>query len=158
MTSRVVVPLRVLIVVLLLLALAAQALVPLAATEAATTTPELSYLQVPYAVAGIATIGCGQVVLVAIWPLLTRVRRGAIFDVAAFRWVGVMIGAGVVATTLSLLLTAHVLLVVQQGPVTVPLVLLGGCAAVAAFTLLMVVMRALLRSAVAMHDELAEVI
>src|SRR5690625_144 len=100
MTSRVIVPLRVLIVVLLLLALAAQALVPLAATEAATTTPELSYLQVPYAVAGIATIGCGQVVLVAIWPLLTRVRRGAIFDVAAFRWVGVRIGAGVVATTL----------------------------------------------------------
>src|SRR5699024_11972706 len=119
MTSRVIVPLRVLIVVLLLLALAAQALVPLAATEAATTTPELSYLQVPYAVAGIATIGCGQVVLVAIWPLLTRVRRGAIFDVAAFRWVGVRIGAGVGAATLSLLLSAQVLVAGRRGAATV---------------------------------------
>src|SRR5690625_711556 len=158
MTPKVIVPLRALIMVLLLLALAAQALVPLAAREAATMAPELSSLQVPYAVAGIATIACGQVVLVAIWPLLTRVHRGAIFDVGAFRWVGVMLGAGVVATTLILLLTAHVLFVVRQGPVTVPLVLLGGCAAGAAFTLLMVVMRALLRSAVAMRAELAEVI
>lgn len=158
MTSRVIVPLRALIVVLLLLALAAQALLPLAASETATSAPDLAYLQVPYAVAGIAMIACGQLVLVAIWPLLTRVRYGAIFDAGAFRWVGMMIGAGVAVTALSLLLTLHVLVVVQQGPITVPLVLLGGAAGGAAFTLLMVVMRALLRSAVAMHDELAAVI
>ncbi len=158
MTSTVILPLRALIVALCVLAAAAQALVPLAAHEAAAMAPELAYLQVPYAVAGIAIIGCGQVVLVATWPLLSRVRRGVIFDAGAFTWVRVMIGAGVVATVLCVLLSAHVLLVVGQGPPTVPLVLLGGCAAGAAFTLLMVVMRALLRSAVAMHEELAEVI
>src|SRR5699024_12621073 len=138
MTPKVIVPLRALIMVLLLLALAAQALVPLAASEAATVAPERSSLQGPYAVAGIATIACGQVVLVAIWPLLTRVHRGAIFDVGAFRWVGVMSGAGVVATTLILLLTAHVLFVVQQGPVTARRVLRGGRAGGAAFNRRMV--------------------
>lgn len=158
MSSRVILPLRAFIVLLITLALAAQALVPLAATEVAATEPSLAYLQVPYAVAGIAMIACAQVVLVAIWPLLNRVRRGAIFDVGAFRWVALMIGAGAVATALSVVLTAHVLLVVQAGPVTVPLTLLGLAAGGAAFTLLMVVLRALLRSAVTMHDELAEVI
>src|SRR5690625_1784747 len=101
MNIRVTLPLRALIVLLFLLALAAQALVPLAATQAATLEPSLAYLQVPYAVAGIAMIACGQVVLVAIWPLLSRVRRGVIFDAGAFRWVGVMIAAGVMVTALS---------------------------------------------------------
>lgn len=158
MNAWVTLPLRALIVLLVLLALAAQALVPLAAAEAATLEPGLAYLQVPYAVAGIAMIACGQAVLVAIWPLLSKVRRGVIFDAGAFRWVTVMIGAGVVVTVLSAVLMAHVLLVVQVGPVTVPLALLGAVAVGAAFTLLMVVLRALLRSAVGMHDELAEVI
>lgn len=55
-------------------------------------------------------------------------------------------------------LAAQVLFVVRLGPPTVTLALRGAAAWGAALTVPIVVTRALVRSAVAMHDELAEVI
>ena len=115
---------------------------------------------VPLAVAGILTIACGEVVLIALWALLSRVRRGSIFTSRAFRWVDVMITAGIVATGLTIAVCALVAGVLEP-PLDAPgLVAIAGGTVIlsAAFVLLVLVMRGLLRTATEMRTELAEVI
>jgi hypothetical protein len=58
--------LRVALVVLLLGSVLAQVLVPAFASEAARTFPEVGYLVVPYSMAGILVIACGQVALLVV--------------------------------------------------------------------------------------------
>jgi hypothetical protein len=114
----------------------------------------------PSTVLGIAVAVCFQVVLVAIWLLLSMVRRGAIFSRRAFRWVDVIIAAGVVATALLLGFAALVYLEIEP-PLDAPglvLIALGAVVGGGAFVLLMVVMRGLLRSATSLQSELAEVV
>ncbi|UWX98794.1 DUF2975 domain-containing protein [Arthrobacter zhaoxinii] len=95
-----------------------------------------------------------QVCLVCVWRLLTMVRRGTVFSSAAFRYVDVIIGA----------ITAAALLLFALGTVLAPgeeaapgiVLLIGGVGiTVAAGALLMLVMRALLASAVATAAEAA---
>lgn len=71
------------------------------------TDSEVASFAVPYAVLGIAAIGGVEVALVALWVLLSMVRRSAIFDERAFRWVDVISGAGLVAALLVAALCAH---------------------------------------------------
>ena len=122
------------------------------------THPEVDLTDraVAYAALGVAAVACVQVVLVALWVLLSRVRRGAIFDERAFRWVDVVTVAGLVAALLVAALCAHVG-ELDDAP---GLVLIGGgvAAAGAAFALLMVVMRGLLRTATGLRLELDEVV
>lgn len=151
-------PLRALIVVLLLLALGAEVAIAIVAGEVGHDAPSLVYLRIPYTIAAIVTIACGQTVLIATWPLLARVSDEAIFTASAFRWVNTIIVAGCVGTVISFAVAIHVMFVAQLGPITVPGMLFAVSAGIAAFTLLMVVMRGLLRSATNMYDELAEVI
>jgi hypothetical protein len=84
------------------------------------------------------------------------VRRGAIFDERAFRWVDVITVAGLVAAVLVAALCAHVG-EIDDAP---GLVLIGGGIGIGgvAFALLMVVMRGLLRSATVLRRELDEVV
>ena len=109
-----------------------------------------------YALLGVAAIACVEVALVALWVLLSMVRRDAIFDERAFRWVDTITVAGLVAAVLVAALCAHVG-ELDDAP---GLILIGGGVAVggAAFALLMVVMRGLLRSATAFRRELDEVV
>jgi hypothetical protein len=109
-----------------------------------------------YALLGVGAIACVEVALVALWVLLSMVRRDAIFDERAFRWVDAITVAGLVAAVLVAALCAHVG-ELDDAP---GLVLIGGGVAVggAAFALLMVVMRGLLRSATAFRRELDEVV
>ncbi|MCC9205783.1 DUF2975 domain-containing protein [Arthrobacter sp. zg-Y769] len=95
-----------------------------------------------------------QVCLVCVWRLLTMVRRGPVFSSAAFRYVDVIIGA----------ITAAALLLFALGTVLAPgeevapgiVLLIGGMGiTVAAGALLVLVMRALLASAVATAAEAA---
>lgn len=158
MSHRVVSPLKALIVVLIVFAVGVELLVPLAATQAATNFPMFAYLAVPYSVTLIAIILCGQVAAAAVWPLLTQVGNGSIFTGDPFRWVRVIIYAGGIATVLSAALTGHVFIVVSTGPITLPMGLIGMTVGTAAFTLLMMVIRGRLQTAVAMRRDLDAVI
>jgi hypothetical protein len=116
----------------------------------------VGFQALPYSVLGVAAIACVQVALIAIWVLLSMVRRGAIFDERAFRWVNVISVAGFVAAVLVAAVCAHAG-EVDDAP---GLILVGGGVALAgaAFALLMVVMHGLLRNATMLRRELDEVV
>ncbi len=154
MSPLVIRTLRALLAVLALGALGAQVvIVVVVATHPET---DLTDRAVAYALLGVAAIACVQAALVALWVLLSMVRRGAIFDERAFRWVDVITGAGFVTALLVAALCAHVG-ELDDAP---GLILIGGGVAVAgaAFALLMIVMRGLLRSATGFRRELDGVV
>jgi Protein of unknown function (DUF2975) len=150
--------LRVALIVLLLGSVLAQVLVPVYASQVGTTNPEVAYLVVPYSVAAILFIGCGQVALLVVWRLLSMVDGGVIFTRRAVRWVDVIIACAVVATVLSAGVLVLMLGFVPGGGGPMIYYLAACISAGLAFVLLMVVMRGLLLSAVADRAELDEVI
>ncbi|CAN5702074.1 DUF2975 domain-containing protein [soil metagenome] len=150
--------LRVALVVLLLGSVLAQVLVPAFASETGTRFTEVAHLVVPYSVAGILVIACGQVALLVIWRLLTLINRGVIFTRGALRWVDVITACAAVATVLSAAVLIHLLAFVGVGGPGVVLGLAACLAGGLTFVLLMVVMRGLLESAIADRTELDEVI
>ena len=150
--------LRVALVVLLLGAMLAQVLVWVVASEEGRIFPEVAYLVVPYSVAGILFIGCGQVALLAVWRLLSMVNGGVIFTRRALRWVDVITACAAVATVLSAGLLIHMLSFVPGGGGPTIYFLAACVAGGLAFVLFMVVMRGLLESAIADRTELDEVI
>lgn len=100
------------------------------------------------AVLGVATL---QVFGVCVWMLLTKVRRGLIFSESSFRYVDVIIGAIVAAAVLAWILAA-LLAPGEAAPGIVALI--GGAGVVlAGMALLVVVMKALLRQAIARDAE-----
>ncbi|WP_309131357.1 DUF2975 domain-containing protein [Brevibacterium sp.] len=120
---------------------------------------DFTFLPLPIVVLGVALAVCVEAALIAIWALLSMVRRDAIFTQRAFRWVDVIIGAGLVAT---LLVGGFGILVIgialrDDAPGLIAIV--GGVVVAGlAFVLLMIVMRGLLRNATAMRSELSEVV
>jgi hypothetical protein len=150
--------LRVALLVLLLGSVLAQVLVPVYASQVATRFPEVAYLVVPYSVAAILFIGCGQVALLVVWRLLSLVDGGVIFTSRAVRWVDVIMACAAVATVLSAGVLIHMLAFVPGGGGPMVYYLAASITAGLAFVLLMVVMRGLLLSAVANRAELDEVI
>jgi hypothetical protein len=149
--------LRVALVVLLLGSVLGQVLVPLFASQAAKTFPEVEYLVVPYSVAGILAIACGQLVLLVVGRLLSMVSGGVIFTRRAVRWVDVITVCGAVATVLCAGVMTHLLAVHGGGPgVILGLVATVTCGVT--FVLLMIVMRGLLEAATTDRAELDGVI
>jgi hypothetical protein len=146
------------LVVLLLGTVLAQVLVPVYASQVGTTFPGVAYLVVPYSVAAILFIGCGQVALLVTWRLLSMVGGGVIFTRRALRWVDGIIACGVVATVLSVGVWIHMRASVPGGGGPMSLYLAACVVAGPAFVLLMVVMRGLLESAITDRTELDEVI
>lgn len=115
---------------------------------------------VPFTVVAIAVALCFQLALVATWVLLGMVRRDAIFTPRAFRWVDVILGAGIAAAVL-LLAIAVIVYVYIEPPLDAPglvVIALGAAVGGGAFVLLMVVMRGLLRKATELQSELEEVV
>jgi hypothetical protein len=149
--------LRIALLVLLLGSVLAQVLLPLFGSQQGAVYPDLAYLVVPYSLAGILAIVCGQVALLVVWRLLSMVGGGVIFTRRAVRWVDVIAACAAVATVLCAAPLIHLLFVVGVGG---PLILwLAACLACGpAFVLLMVVLRGLLESAIADRAELDEVI
>ena len=154
MSTVVIRALRMLLVLIALGALAAQIVIVVVVA----THPEVDPADraVAYAVVAVAAIACLELALVALWVLLSMVRRSAIFDERAFRWVDVISVAGLVAAVLVSGLCAHVG-ELDDAP---GLILIGGGIGVAgvAFALLMVVMRGLLHTATTFRRELEEVV
>lgn len=155
MSRLVIFALRVLLILIALGALGGQiVIIVVVATQIAAS--EVAFLAVTYSALGVAAIACVEVGLVALWVLLSMVRRGAIFDERAFRWVGVIAVAGFVAAVLVAAVCVH-FGEIDDAP---GLILIGGGVAIAgaAFALLMVVMHGLLRSATVLRRELEEVV
>ena len=149
--------LRVALVVLLLGTVLVQVLLPVFASDEGRIFPEVAYLVVPYSVAAILFIGCGQVALLAVWRLLSMVNGGVIFTRRALRWVDVITACGAVATVLCAGVLIHLLFFVGFGGILFYYVG-AGVAGGLAFVLLMVVKRGQLESAIADRTELDEVI
>ena len=92
-----------------------------------------------------------QVFAVCVWMLLTRVRRGSIFQVSSFRFVDIIIGTVVTAAVLAFALAA-LLAPGEMAPGVVGLIA-GAGLVLGGFALLVVVMKALLRQAIEREDE-----
>lgn len=156
-----IIALRVIIALSLLGSIAVQALIlPLLWTD-------LTNVPLPTRIVAVTVLGLGvltmQVFAVCVWQLLTLVRRGAVFSDAAFRYVDVIIGA--VAAAAVLVFAFAVLLALGEAAPGVVGIVCGLSLSLAGVTLLVVVMRMLLRQAIErerearhLRDELSEVI
>ncbi len=150
--------LRVALVVFLLVSVLVQVLVPVWASGEGTRVPEVAYLVIPYSMAAILFIACGQVALVAVWRLLSFVGERIIFTRRAVRWVDVIIACAAVAATLTAIVLVHMLGFVPSGGGPTVYLLVVCIALTLAFVLLMIVMRGLLEAATADRAELDWVI
>ncbi|MFJ8847179.1 DUF2975 domain-containing protein [Streptomyces cyaneofuscatus] len=157
--------LRIGIAAAVLFGLFAQAvIIPTTAADEVDLFPPYEPYALPYVIASFLGVACVQVALGAIWMLLAKVERDAIFTRSAFRWVDLIIGAAVVATLIALGAAVHLTLDTIPSPddgMAVEGALLAALACVvvgAAFSMLMVIMRTLLGKAMDMRTELAEVI
>ncbi|WP_030896404.1 DUF2975 domain-containing protein [Streptomyces sp. NRRL F-5053] len=138
--------------------------IPTTAADEADVFPPYAPYVVPYATVAILGVLCVQVALVAVWQLLAMVERDALFSPRAFRWVDTVIGAAAVATLLALGVSGHLAVAEIPSPddgmdVVGALVAASGCAVVgAAFVMLTLVMRGLLRKATDLETEMAQVV
>ncbi|MEV0699060.1 DUF2975 domain-containing protein [Saccharopolyspora sp. NPDC050389] len=165
MNRIVIVLLRIGIVAAALLGLFGQIVViPTTAADEVDSFPPYAPFAAPYAAVAIVGVACVQVVLVAVWMLLSMVRRDAIFTPRAFRWVDIIIGSSVVATLLAIGVAGHLSVASIPSPGDGMDVISALAAAVASvgvgvlFAMLVVVMRSLLRKATDLQTEIAEVI
>lgn len=155
MSQLVILALRALLVLIALGALGGQVLI-IVLLALDVSGPDAAVLAVAYSILAVGAIACVEVALAALWILLSMVRRGAIFDERAFRWVDVISVAGLVAAILVAALCVH-FGEIDDAPGLVGIGL-GIAVAGAAFALLMVVMRGLLRNATVLRRELDEVV
>jgi hypothetical protein len=150
--------LRVALLVVLLGSVLVQIILPAYASDVGARIPEVAYLVVPYSLAAILFIGCGEVALFVVWRLLSLVDGGVIFRRRTVLWVNVIIACAVVATLLSVGVLVHMLRFVPGGGGPTIYFMLACIVGGLAFVLLMIVMRGLLESAIADRTELDEVI
>jgi hypothetical protein len=156
-TSRLVVPLRVVLAAVLVALLATQVVVlPAVFARMAEQTPELAGLRWPLLALTVVVLACVEVVVVCSWRLLTMVHEDRIFSTQALGWVDTILGSVAVAWLLVTL--AGVLVVAAAGPTGVAALLLVVVLVGAAVGLLMVVMRALLVQATTLRTDLDGVI
>lgn len=155
--------LRAAVVAAALAGLFAQAVViPGMAADEAALFPPYEPLVVPYVTVAIIGVACVQVALAATWVLLGMLRRDALFSSRAFRWVDVIIGSAVVATLLAAGVTVHIAVADIPGDNMQVVSALGAAflttGAGAAFVMLVVLMRGLLRKATDLKTEMSEVV
>jgi hypothetical protein len=162
--SRAVLPLRVLLALLFAALVLAQGLVLVSAipdllAPAAADPVELVAVRWTLLAAIVLGLLCLEAVIVCTWKLLTLVERDRIFSDEALPWVDAIVRALAAACAVVVVGAVPVLYFAQvddaPGLAGVPLLVL---AATAAMTLLMVVMRALLRRATALHRDMEAVI
>ncbi len=158
MSTLVIWLLRLGLAVLLLVSVVAQVAVVALADDFGRRTPEVAHLVVPYSLAAILFIGCGQAALLATGRLLSLVRRDVIFTSPAARWVDVIIACGALATILAAAVLVHVYAFAPGHGGPSILYIAATALAGAMFVLLMTVMRGLLLAAIANRTELDAVI
>ncbi|MDQ0779586.1 hypothetical protein QF026_008052 [Streptomyces aurantiacus] len=138
--------------------------IPTTAADEVDRFPPYAPFATPYVTVAIIGVACVQVALVAVWMLLTMVRRDAIFTPLAFRWVDTVIGSSLVATLLVTGVAGHLALADIPSPDD-GMELIGALGAAmttvgvgVAFAMLTVIMRSLLRKATDLQTEIAAVV
>lgn len=131
--------------------------VPAVAAQSAVRYREIAYFEIPGTLVGIAFLLCVQVVLVCVWRLLSLVREDSIFSESAFPDVDVSLGAVGFATLLVLIALVALSLTGFMTP-SITLLLLLGVVVGAGLSLLIVVLRGLLRKASQLEHDLSEVV
>lgn len=118
--------------------------------------PEMAYLRWPATAVTVFWVLCVEVVIVCTWQLLTRVKSDRIFTPPSLRWVNLIVAA-VAAAWVTLV---GVLLYVgfHATDPGLPLLLFLLTVGVTVLGLLMIVMRALLRQATDLRDDMEAVI
>ena len=150
--------LKTLLVAMIALLLACQLfMVPGVARQSAERYSDLSRLEVPGIVVAVLFLLCVQVVLVCVWQLLSMVRAASIFGDDAFRFVDIILGCIVLATVL---IAASGVILTGAGAASPSIMLLCALGVVvgAGLSLLIVVMRGLLKNARQLQQDLAEVV
>ncbi|MFY9711951.1 MAG: DUF2975 domain-containing protein [Microbacterium sp.] len=158
MQPRVTFLLKALIAVMLLLLLTSQIVViPEVARITALRNPDVAHLEVPGIIGAAVFLLLIEVTLVCVWRLLSLVRAERIFSPDAFRFVDVILAALITA---GVLITASYVVIVANRAVSLQLTLLAvlGIVVSAALALLVVVLRGLLRKALELEQDLAEVV
>lgn len=150
--------LKALIVALLALLLFCQVVVvPAVAAQSAVRYGEVAYLQLPGILVGVAFLICVQVVLVCVWRLLSLVREDSIFSERAFPDVDISLAA-VGFATLLVFVALVTFLATGMSTASINLLCLLGIVVGLGLTLLIVVMRSLLRKASRLEHDLSEVV
>ncbi len=135
-----------------------QVLVVFQARETGFLFPEVEHLVAPYSIAGILTVMAGQVGLIAVWMIVNAIARGAFFQPATLRWIGVLRWATVPAAIIPSLVAVHLLAVVGLGGPGVILGLMAALASGAAVFILVTLGRQVYLMQAAEHAELEAVI
>lgn len=101
-------------------------------------------------------LGCAQLAILAVWRLVTLVRRNTVFSPAAFRWVDIVIGA-IAGAAILVLPAGYVVAEVDDAP---GLILLAAVLSllIAGVALIVYVQRMLLVQATDFSTELEAVI
>lgn len=150
--------LKALIAVLLaLLVLCQVVVVPAVAAQSAVRYWQIAYFEVPGMIVGILFLVCVQVVLVCVWRLLSLVREDSIFSDSAFPNVDLSLAAVAFATALVLIALLALSLTGFLTP-SITLLLLLGVVVGSGLSLLIFVMRGLLRKAAQLEHDLSEVV
>ena len=111
--------------------------------------PDVAHLRWGLPVIGFLFALAAEVALVAIWKLVTMVKRDTVFSTRAFRWVDVVIGCAVAATLIAVVLSFLLAPGEEVPPGMVMLVVIGGVGT-ALIALVVFVLRMLLAKAVAL--------
>lgn len=157
--SRVVLPLRVLLVLVFLGLLVAQVM---SFPGEFIHSPQDDPWRWPMLIFWELEALCVQVVIVCTWRLLTLVRRDRIFSAESLRWVDVIAWTVLAAWVLLVAMAGSIVLYIyftpelrDPGPAAV---LIGVTLIAAVFVLLVVVLRDLLRQATTLREDLEGVI
>lgn len=153
-----IITLKGLIVALIALLLVCQVfVVPDVAQQMVERSPELGYLEVPGTLVTVGFLLCVQAALVCVWRLLSLVRAASIFSDDSFTWVDTILGVVVLAT---LLIFGSFLTLAIAGVASPSVIILCSLGLVvgSGLTLLIVVLRGLLRKASQLERDLSEVV
>jgi hypothetical protein len=118
--------------------------------------PDLAYLRWPMTAISVFWVLCAQVVLVATWQLLTRVKKDRIFSESSLVWVDAIVWA--ITGGWVVLVGVFLYVGFQADDPGLPLLLFLLVVGVAVVGLVIVVMRALLRQATTLRTDMEAVI
>ncbi|TPF96572.1 hypothetical protein EP30_06745 [Bifidobacterium sp. UTCIF-39] len=164
--------LKTMIVLLELICLWGQFVVVVVSGDIVATYPELASARWPYAIAGVLGVACFEIALIPLWQLLTLVKHHDVFSGKAVSRTDAIIGCALAEAVLVMFVLlygslAHseyydpaqgISIDVAMGAAAMSLACIVALLLLAAFVLLLIVMRSLLKDAIAQRDELAEVI
>lgn len=164
--------LKVLIVLCELICLWGQYVVVVLSGDIVAAYPQLASARWPYAIAGVLGILCFEVALIPLWRLLTLAERRDVFSGKAVRWTDAIIACAAAEGVLVLFVLLYGSLGhaeyfdpsqgatadVAIGAAAMSAACVVALLLIAAFVLLMLVMRSLLKAAIAQRNELEAVI